>query len=500
MSLNTDKVKDLAAERTVLTGMFCHGEDGYLDVSDLITTADSFTDPANQAIYNIFKHLYGAKEMKNLDEGSITATAEQLGYSWLFTKPDDVAHLRTILNGRVLQENVRNWAARVEKLSITRQLMDQLMFAGKSLEDIKGDEPIEQILGLVEEPIFDFSNRLQGPGQSKPERLGVGMREHLQYLMDNPVEQVGISTGYKYYDEHIGGGLRDNTVSLLGARTGVGKSMVSLNIGKHVAGVLDIPVLYLDTEMINEDHWYRIAANLSAEPIGLIETGKVGFTDKGRSGVLNACDIVERMPFDYLNVSGRPFQEIISIMRRWVMKEVGYGPDGKTNPCVIIYDYMKLMSGDGMAAHMQEYQMLGFMMTSLHNFSVRYSLPIFSLVQLNRDGIDKEDSGVVSGSDRLLWLATNFAIFKPKSTDEISQDGGEEFGNHKVVVRKARHGGGTKWSDYINFYMEGKYAQIMELETHHNLKARREADFTPDEKETMVDIDDNDDIPTEETE
>ena len=489
MTLQIDKVKDLAAERTVLTGMFSHGEDAILDVSDLITTSDSFTDPANQAAYNIIRHMYDDKQMRNFDESSFMATAEQLGYSWLYSKPDDVNHLRTIFNGRVLQENVRNWAARVEKLSITRQLMEQLMFAGKSLEDIKGDEPIEQILGLVEEPLFDFTNRLQGPAQAQPELLAKGMREHLTYLMDNPVEQVGISSGYPYYDAHIGGGFRRNTVSLLGARTGVGKSMVSLNVAKHVSAVLQIPVLYIDTEMINEDHWYRAAASISNQPIGLIETGKVGYTTKGRESVITACDLMEHMPFYYLNVSGRPFQEIVSILRRWVMKEVGYDDDGRTNDCLIIYDYIKLMSGDGVQAHMQEYQMLGFMMTSLHNFAVRYNLPIFSLVQLNRDGIDKEDSGVVSGSDRILWLATNFGIYKPKSTDEIAADGGEDFGTHKIVVRKARHGGGTKWTDYINYDMRGKYAQVIELETHHNLKAQRDATFEDDEA-PPVELDD----------
>jgi replicative DNA helicase len=493
--LKTDNVKDLGAERAVLTGMFSHGEDGYLDVTDLVSGADSFTDTANQALFNIFHDMYGRQEMKRLDESSVAATAEQMGYSWLFQKPDDVNHVRTILNGRVLPENVSKWSAKVEKLSITRQLMDQLMFAGKTLEDINGDEPIEQILGMVEEPLFDFSNRLQGPSNNSPELLGVGMREHLTALMDNPVEQIGISSGYKYYDEHIGGGFRRNSVNLLGARTGVGKSMVSVNIGKHVAGTLGIPVLYLDTEMINEDHWYRVAANLSNQSIGLIETGKVGFTEAGRQAVLDACGIMEDMPFHYLNISGRAFPEIVAIMRRWVMQNVGYNEDGTTKDCLIIYDYMKLMSGDGMAAHMQEYQMLGFMMTCLHNFAVRYSLPIFSLVQLNRDGIDGEDTGVIAGSDRIAWLATNIGVFKPKSDAEMAADGGDEFGTHKIVVMKARHGGGTKFPDYINYHMEGKYAQIVELETHSNLKAKQDETFADAPSENMVDIDESEDIP-----
>ena len=157
-------------------------------------------------------------------------------------------------------------------------------------------------------------------------------------------------------------------------------------------------------------------------------------------------------------------------MRRWVHKVVGYDENGNTNDCLIIYDYLKMMSGEGITSSMQEYQILGFMATTFNNFAVRNNLPIVTFIQLNRDGIDKESTAAVSGSDRVVWLTSNLTIFKPKTEEEIVQDDGEENGNRKLVVIKARHGGGVSGGNYINMYMVGKFARVIEKDTRDNLR------------------------------
>ena len=56
---------DPAAERAVLSGIFCYGEEAYLDVSDLISKPESFQIDVNQAIYQCYKHLFEKRESKN---------------------------------------------------------------------------------------------------------------------------------------------------------------------------------------------------------------------------------------------------------------------------------------------------------------------------------------------------------------------------------------------------------------------------------------------------
>jgi hypothetical protein len=120
------------------------------------------------------------------------------------------------------------------------------------------------------------------------------------------------------------------------------------------------------------------------------------------------------------------------------------------------------MTGDSISGDMAEYQLLGFMATGLHNFSVRYKLPIVAAIQLNRDGITKETTDVASGSDRIGWLCSNFSILKPKSDDEIANDGPEN-GNRKLLPLVCRHGPGLNQSDYVNVLLEGEIARMTEL-------------------------------------
>ena len=53
------------------------------------------------------------------------------------------------------------------------------------------------------------------------------------------------------------------------------------------------------------------------------------------------------------------------------------------------------MSSNSITNNIQEYQALGFQITSLHNLCVKLDIPCLSFVQLNRDGITKESTDAV---------------------------------------------------------------------------------------------------------
>jgi replicative DNA helicase len=485
---------DNASERIVLAGIFSYGEDTYLDVADFLNP-ECFTDRANQALYKCFRHLIETKEIKSLDESSVYGAAQELSYQWLFDKTDELRHVRAIFNSNVKQENVPKWAAKLSKLHIARTLRKQLQGANVSLSELEGDEPVNHILGIAENAIFDMSFMLNDPagGSNRPRRLGEGLDEYLDYIEANPVEMIGISTGYPIYDKAIGGGFRRKTVNLIGARTGVGKSMLADNMGLNITAN-KIPVLYIDTEMASEDHWHRCLANLSEKSATIteIETGKYAQHNYKQNKVRAGAKILKDLPYDYINVSGKPFEETLSIMRRWIHQTVGFDDNGRTKDCIILYDYLKLMSGENMKATLAEYQVLGFMATALHNFTVRHDIGVGAFTQLNKDGIDKESTSVIAGSDRVLWLTTSFAIFKPKSPEEIAADGPTN-GNRKLVPLKYRHGEGLPPDDYINMEMLGKYGSITELKTKDTLLAESRTNSGNDNSSITAD-----DIPFDE--
>ena len=231
----------------------------------------------------------------------------------------------------------------------------------------------------------------------------------------------------------------------------------------------------LDTEMSKEDHFNRILANLSGVSINDIAMGKFAKNPVAKEKIKQAAEKFKEMPYDYISIAGMPFEQTLSMMRRWILQRVGVDENGRTKNCLIVYDYLKLMSSDSINHNLQEFQVLGFQITSLHNFCVQYDCPCLSFVQLNRDGITKESTDVVSGSDRLIWLCTSFTIFKKKSDEEIAEDG-DELGNRKLVPVVARHGAGLEDGDYINISMRGEVARIKEKKTRNEVKKSRQSD------------------------
>lgn len=471
---------DVAAERGVLAGIFQYGNETYTEIADIVTP-NSFTFESNQIIFKCLVHLLENKGLQNIDVASVWSAANDLGYSVLLNKPDERNYLRALNNFPIKKENVRKLAGKIRKLEIARQLQTQLDVAKAELKNITGDEPIDHILGLAENPVAEFTSKLSNGQGEGPQLIGNGIDEYIKYVSGNQRDMVGISTGYKYYDMAIGGGLRRKTVNLIGARPKIGKTMLADNIALHIAGKTGIPVLNLDTEMSQEDHWNRMIANLAEVKIQDIETGKFANNSFQAKKVQDAVNKLRRMPYFYKSIAGLPFEETVAHMRRWVTKEVGLEASGKAKPCVIIYDYLKLMDSAGLGKNLQEYQLLGFQMTGLHNFMVRYDVACLAFIQLNRDGITREDTDVASGSDRLIWLCSNFSLYKKKGEEEIKEDNGKNVRyNRKLVPLIARHGGGLDDDDYINMTMQGEFARITEGKT------RKEA-YTEKAKGELID-------------
>lgn len=457
---------DPASERAVLAGICRYGEDAYLDVADIVQ-ASSFTIDSNSIIYQCLKYLCENEQKPSIDVASIYSAAQDIGVSNIFIKKEEAQHLKAIIDFPVSLENVRKFAAKIRKLEIARLLRKQLEQAGDKLLEVNGNEPIASILGVAEDAVFNFSSLLNDT-DNNPISIGKDIDQYIKSLEENKVDQIGIPTGFPVYDQAIGGGLRKGTVNVIAARPKTGKTLLSDNIGFHIAHKHNIPVLNMDTEMNTVDHINRVLGMMTEVEINAIETGRFAESADTKTKILKAGEELKSTRLFYKSIAGKPFEEQLAIMRRWILKEVGLNDDGTAKQCVIFYDYLKLMDSQGMNQDLKEYQVLGFMMTSLHNFAVRYQIPIVAFIQLNRDGITKESTDTASGSDRIIWLCSNFSIFKRKSDEEIAEDGPTN-GNRKLLPLVSRHGGGLDDNDYINCHMKGWCAKITEGKTRLEL-------------------------------
>lgn len=455
-------LSDPSAERALLSTICQYGDEVFLEVNDLISDS-TFTVDSNKIIYQCLKHVLGQNTKVVIDIGILYSAAKDLGLDHILQRKEEVQHLKAIFDFPANKANAVTFAAKIKKLEIARKLYNQLEDTKDKILEVSGQESITQILGIAEDGIFNFSAQLTDSDGS-PSHVATDLEAYIDNLINNPIKQVGISTGFPVYDAAIGGGLRKSTINVIAARPKTGKTLLADNMGFYIANKLGIPVLNLDTEMTKEDHLNRLIAMITEIEISKIETGKFTESTVLTDKVNKAVEELKKTPLFYKPIPGKPFDEQLSIMKRWLVKEVGLNTDGTAKPCVVFYDYLKLMDSQGIGQDMKEYQVLGFMMTSLHNFACKYQIPIVAFIQLNRDGITKETTDTASGSDRIIWLCSNFTIFKRKSDEEIAEDG-TESGNRKLIPVISRHGPGIEDNDYINCHMKGWCAKIIEGKT-----------------------------------
>jgi replicative DNA helicase len=457
-------LSDPSAERGLLSAIYHYGDKAYSEVSDLVDS-NSFTIDSNNHIYSCLKHICEKEQRNsfNIDIASVYSAAKELGIDHILSKKEEAQHLKAIIDFPAKLENVKKFAAKIKKLQIARKLHEKLENVQDQILEVKGSESITQILSLAEDAVFNFSSNLED-SDNNPVHMFGDIENYIEELEKNPIEQIGISTGFPVYDHAIGGGLRKSTINVIAARPKTGKTLLSDNMGIHIAHKLKIPVLNMDTEMTKNDHIHRLVAMLTEIEINKIETGKFAESSALKAKVDQCVQSLKETPLYYKSIAGKPFEEQLALMRRWIVKEVGLNSDGTAKDCVIFYDYLKLMDSQGISQDMKEYQVLGFMMTSLHNFACQYQVPIVAFIQLNRDGITKESTDTASGSDRIIWLCSNFTIFKRKSDEEMTEDGGAS-GNRKLIPVISRHGGGLDDNDYINCHMKGWCAKITEGKT-----------------------------------
>ena len=482
--------QDLAAEKAVLAGVCRHGYDGYSDIADIVN-AKTFTLEINQVIFKCLKKVFDADMDAKIDSSSILSAAKDMGYTTYFSHPEQSKHLRSVLGTPVELTTVRRLAAKIRKLEIGRRLISDVLDKSKSdLVKVTGEESLTHILGLVESPLFGFMDNVFDDG-TEPFLLGDKVDDFLAAIEANPDASIGVPTGYPIYDDIIGGGLRRKSVSIIGARAKAGKTFFGMNVANNVTSKLNIPCLYLDTEMSHEEQLGRILSLISGKvPYRHIENGSYLKDQYKHKMITEAKGELKRRRLHYLSIPGQAFEETLAVMRRWVKKSVGVDKNGRTNDCLIVLDYFKVMDSSSITQLMSEYQVLGFMLTAMQAFASRFDVPILTFIQLNRDGLDKENEAAASGSDRITWFCSNFSIFKRKAIEEIADDGGPKVGNRKLVPVICRHGAGLEEGDYINMFADLDYSRIVEGKTRNQLKAEK----PPEEPEDAPGIDEDDKV------
>lgn len=444
---------DVDAEKSVISGLL--GKDGqevWLEISDIITP-NTFVADSHQVIYKCIDHLFkSTPELKQPNFPLILSASKTIGYNAFLDKKEEKKIYKELEKETVDKSTVRPLAVKLRKLEVARLIRSQLKIADSKYSRLTGEEKLADILNIIEKPILDLSQLLHGCDTTGPKPLFENVHEYIDKILANPNKVIGLSTGWPAVDIAIGGGIRPGTVGIIASRFGEGKTSAGENIAYNVASS-GVPCLLLDTEMSEEERLPRDLAMVSGVTITEIETGSYANNSEKVKKVRAAADQLKKLSYDYKNICGMEFDQVVAILKHWVLTKVGLNNDGVAKPCLIILDYLKLQSDQGITKNIAEYMLLGLLTTALVNFCQKYKVPGLSFAQVNRTGLQSEESDIIAGSDRILWFSSFCLFMKNQSEEEIQAQKESKINpiyDKKFIALKTRHGPGLDRSNYIN--------------------------------------------------
>lgn len=374
--------------------------------------------------------------------------------------------------------------------AIKNRAINKLNSVTKSVSEMRDHA---EILSFMEGSFAEFMTKQL----RTPEIINLG-QTYDEYILQKEKmllegRHVGIRSGFNYYDQAIGGGLRPGAVDVLVARAKTGKSLCAINLAYNVV-MQGIPVLYLDTEMTKDQQMTRLLSVDTGVPMYYLDHGKFLQKEKYKKAIADHKDVFMDMSLDYVEVCGWKLHRQTSLIRSWFARKVGRDEQGNSKPALIVLDYLKLMDPSDRGYDTKEHEALGYYMSSLKDVVKQLRIPMFTMGQQNRLGIDEGHEGTVAGSDRISWFCDSLSVIFPKRVEDLQaeyddeqRDETEHPSNLKMKVLLGRHGAGSRGFDTITLYSDVKNPVMSEKKMTAKIVERGQEKILPRARRRQAD-------------
>lgn len=432
-------------EKQLLAGLIKE-PDSFSDISQFITVKDFYLENSklHSTIFRVIQQAISSGE--EVDEIIIAQRVKDIGLSFEDDlNPSD--YIKSLAMRKVPKGNTIKTARELKKITVRREISEAAKEVAKKMSKIPLEASYSDIVELADNT-YNAQINLYETGDDAPVNIYDEMEDLIEDRGNNPITEFGMMGPYKKVNEIYGSLLRPGNITVFVARSGVGKSALTMHYSTKVSQQYDVPVLHFDNgEMSKEELIMRQCASLSGVPMHLLETGnwrKAGsdVVEKVRS----VWEKVKNLKFYYYNVGGMDVDKMVNTLKRFYYSTVGRG-----NRMIFSFDYIKTTSESH--ANKNEWQVVGEMVDKFKKCIQKEILhdglpiiPMITSVQSNRSGITNnrnsqniiDDESIVSLSDRITQFCSHMFILRNKTSDEIESEG-RRFGTHKLVNVKARH-------------------------------------------------------------
>jgi replicative DNA helicase len=457
-----DELISLNLEKQVLASLLKYPE--VIFTLDHILDSSCFHNSFHSCCFSILREA--AQKKEKIDKAILSQRLINIGLK-NYQEIDSLSYVDSISYNFLADQDVTVGACHeLIKLKRLRGLLEQNAKVEKYILDNKNKE-----LDVIYSNVDKFNNEIIQKYEHQKESPNIfsNIKQVIEERADNPPKNFLLGP-FKTINDIYGTLLPPACLNLIGARSGVSKTALSMFYLLHVAEKYNLPILHCDfSEMTMEQLQFRA---ISAFTNGIVPYHALvrGTWRKNAEWVKLVRQVyprVEKLKMFYFDVGSMSELQQLSLMRRIYNKEVkGRIGDVTKEQLLLNYDYLKPFDSNNFNS--PEWKVMGHFIQdykSLVNNEIPHIRGWFSL-QVNRTGItnNKNSNQVDSSensfgiSDRIQQQSTSSFLVREKTFDEI-QDESNRWGNLKMMPLKFREVLGDQWERHFKWIkcIDGKY-------------------------------------------
>lgn len=358
------------AEKAVL-GAMLRSKTIFLEYIYQLDVEDFFEENENhRAIFSAMLSLHN----KNIPVDSQTVTNELINLN-LLEVSGAPEYLIDLADSIVSFENIGSYLRIVLDQSLLRKFLltiDEIEndYYTKEIPNIKdfmtdGERKISEIVGRRKTSDFhsaeDITNKLS--------------KEFENLKPTNDDESVtGIGTGFPRLNSYTHGFQKGQFV-VIAARTGVGKTALSLNLAFNAA-VRDVPIAYFSLEMLADELFKRLVSADSNVKYDTILTG-FGINQNSRLKLQQSCARLARTKIYIDDLSGILLADLVTKVRKLKAKEPDLG--------IVFVDHIGLVNAGLKGKNDSRQLEVQHISTTLKKLANELQITIVGVAQLNRN-------------------------------------------------------------------------------------------------------------------
>ena len=413
----------LAAEKSVLAAIIF--EPFKFDIIRDRVNEDDFFDPRNKAIFKAAHNLFS--EGLKIDLTTIMSKLDALGLK----KYNDPLYFSEILDVSYTTDFLETYLDILLNDSVKRQVLA----VAAEIQKKGTTEDIEALdyLSWAEETIFSISRKKTSRSFVNVSEVIEEVIKHALKRQDKSNNVTGYSTGYTKLDEFTLG-FQKESLNILAARTGIGKTALALNIALNVAKrnqnnqdpSKNARIAFFSLEMSNQQLATRMLASESNIYQNKIMLGDLSSTDWKALRVAQVS--IDNLFIVFEESVAANVSDIRAKCRQLAQSD---GLD------FVIIDYLQLIGkekGNRGATRQEEVAQIS---RGLKQLARELKIPILALSQLSRDSEDQEptiahlrESGAIEQDADVVLLLHRDRKVKTENRSSLT----------KLNVAKNRHG------------------------------------------------------------